>query len=175
LLRLSPFPVPHSVIMSAPSLSKLTRLQTSTLTLLLERQRSLSLSLAPSQSTETTILRNLNQLNDGIEELFLEADDEGGEQGEKCGWKKLDEGLERLMGMWEEGGGEEKVRGIREGIRSVVGSFLLFRLLRKLSNILLRVTEKADASSTSLLNTNDPRSSTAALAEPLPSALPPHH
>lgn len=101
----------------APTSKKLSSLQTSTLSLLLERQRSISLSLAPSPSTESTILRNFGLLNDGIEAIFLEGDEDEEE------WKKLDQGLERLVAMWEEGGGEEaktKARRIREGMRSVV-------------------------------------------------------
>lgn len=109
---------------------KLSNLLTSTLSLLLERQRSYTLSLAPSSFTESTILRNFAVLNEGIEDLFLDGQDDEAE-GEEEGWKKLDEGLERLVAMWEEHGGEEsvsRVRGVREGMRSVTFSSYRFVL-----------------------------------------------
>lgn len=104
----------------APTAPKLLSLLSSTLPLILERNRSVSLGLAPSPLTESTIVKNLSLVTDGI--LFLESSDGGGLDGTRGEMvDKVRSGRERMLGMMEEDDeGRDKVREVRERLgRSV--------------------------------------------------------
>lgn len=103
----------------APTAPKLLSLLSATLPLILERNRSVSLSLAPSPLTESTIVKNLSLVTDGI--IYLESQEGGldGTRGEMV--EKVRSGRERMLGMMEDDhDGRDKVREIRERLQRSV-------------------------------------------------------
>lgn len=106
-----PFTVlkPPVTMAPVPTAPKLLSLLSSTLPLVLERARSVSLSHTPSPFTESTIVRNLALVTEGI--LYLESSD-GTASGEMI--EKVRSGRERLLIMMEgDEAGREKVREVR--------------------------------------------------------------